>query len=174
MDKETIMQIQCKPLKEPLNAPKECDPCYPGLGNRRCMPMGHVGIVASEPVVGASDLIAVDVRNQELPKVFILREQYDKLDPAVIREKQEEAHCILVPIERDEMDRIRQEAVGYMKAPEMPKLPGILWQEPSPYYGGANISESHKHIGGRQEPKDYAKKKKAKRRQQKQARRKNK
>lgn len=174
MDKETIMQIQCKPLKEPLNAPKECAPCPSGIRNRRCMPMGHVGIVASEPVVGASDLIAVDVRNQELPKVFILREQYDKLDPAVIREKQEEAHCILVPAERDEMDRIRQEAVAYTKAPEMPKLPEILWQKPSPYYGGENIGKGHKHIGGRQEPKDYAKKKKAKRRQQKQARRKNK
>ena len=174
MDKETIMQIQCKPLKEPLNAPKECAPCPSGIRNRRCMPMGHVGIVASEPVVGASDLIAVDVRNQELPKVFILREQYDKLDPAVIREKQEEVHCILVPIERDEMDRIRQEAVAYTKAPEMPKLPEIIWQKLSHYYGGGNIGKGHKHIGGQQEPKDYAKKKKAKRRQQKQARRKNK
>lgn len=164
---------QCEPLKEPLKATEECAPCPPGLRNRRRMPMGHVGIVASEPVAGASDLVAVDVRTQELPKVFILREQYDKLDPAVIREKQEEAHCILVPVERDEMDRIRQEAVVYTK-PEMPKLPETLWQEPSPYYGGANIGKGHKHIGGRQDPKDYAKKKKAKRRQQKQARRRNK
>lgn len=106
--------------------------------------------------------------------MFILREQYDKLDPAVIREKQEEAHCILVPVERDEMDRIRQEAVVYTPKPEMPKLPETLWQEPSPYFGGANIGKGHKHIGGRQDPKDYAKKKKAKRRQQKQARRRNK
>jgi hypothetical protein len=134
------------------------------------MPMGHVGIVASEPVAGASDLVAVDVRTQELPKVFILREQYDKLDPAVIREKQEEAHCILVPVELYEMEWIRQGAAVYMPASEMPKLPEILWQEPSPYYGGANIGKGHKHIGGRQDPKDYAKKKKAKRRQQKQAR----
>lgn len=169
---------QCEPLKVPLLAPKECEPCYPGLGNRRCMPMGHVGIVASEPVVGASDLVAVDVRTQELPKVFILRKQYDKLDPVVIREKQKEAHCILVPVERDEMDRIRQESAAYTKVPEMPKvpemlkLPEILVQEPSPYYRGANIGEGHKHIGGRQEPKDYAKKKKSKRRQQKQSRRK--
>lgn len=37
------------------------------------------------------------------------------------------------------------------------------------YSGGEN---PHKHIGGRQQPKDYAKKKKAKRRQQNQARRK--
>lgn len=161
---------QCEPLKEPLNAPKECAPRPTGLRNRRRMPMGHVGIVASEPVAGASDLVAVDVMTQELPKVFILREQYDKLDPAVIREKQEEAHCILVPVERDEMDRIRQEAVVYTPMPEMPKLPKILWQEPSPYYGGANIGKGHKHIGGRQDPKNYTKKKKAKRRLQKQAR----
>ena len=132
--------------------------------------MGHIGIVASEPVAGASDLVAVDVRTQELPKVFILREQYNKLDPAVIREKQEEAHCILVPVERDEMDRIRQEAVVY----EKPKLHDFILQEPSLYYGGANIGKGYKHIGGRQDPKDYAKKKKAKRRQQKQARRRNK
>jgi len=162
---------QCEPLKEPLTALKECGPCPPELRNRRRMPMGHVGIRCRRAFAGASDLIAVDVRTQELPKVFILREQYDKLDPAVIREKQEEAHCILVPVERDEMDRIRQEAVVYTPAPEMPKLPEIIWQEPSPYYGGANICKSHKHIGGRQDPKDYAKKKKAKRRQQKQARR---
>ena len=165
---------QCEPLKEPLHVPEECAPCPPGLRNRRRMPMGHVGIVAGEPVAGASDLVAVDVRTQELPKVFILREQYDKLDPAVIHEKQEEAHCILVPVERDEMDRIRQEAVVYTPMPEMPKVPEILWKEPSPYYGGANIGKGHKHIGGRQDPKNYAKKKKAKRRQQKQARRRNK
>ena len=165
---------QCPPLKEPLKALEECGPCPPGLRNRRRMPMGHVGIVASEPVAGASDLVAVDVMTQELPKVFILREQYDKLDPAVIREKQEEAHCILVPVGRDEMDRIRQEAVVYAPMPEMPKLPETIWQEPSPYYGGANIGKGHKHIGGRQDPKDYAKKKKAKRRQQKQTRRRNK
>ena len=114
---------QCEPLKEPLHVPKECAPCPPGIRNRRRMPMGHVGIVASDPVVGTSDLVAVDVRTQELPKVFILREQYEKLDPAVIREKQEEVHCILVPVERDEMDRILQEAVVYTKPPEMPKLP---------------------------------------------------
>ena len=106
--------------------------------------------------------------------MFILRDQYDKLDPAVIREKQEEAHCILVPVERDEMDRIRQESVVYTKMPEMPKLPEIIWQEPSPYYGGARICKSHKNIGGRQASKDYAKKKKSNRRQQKQARRRNK
>lgn len=163
---------QCEPLKEPLHVSEGCAPCPPGLRNRIHIPMGHVGIVASEPVAGASDLVAVDVRTQELPKVFILREQYDKLDPAVIREKQEEAHCILVPVERDEMDRIRQEAVVYTKPPEMPKLPEDIWQEPSPYFRGASFGKVHKHIGGRQEPKDYAKKKKAKRRQQKQSRRK--
>ena len=164
----------CEPLKEPLHALDGCGPCPPGLRNRRRMPMGHVGIVVREPVVGDSDLVAVDVRTQELPKVFILREQYDKLDPAFIRKKQEEAHCILVPVERDEMDRIRQGTFVYTSVPEMPKVPEVLLQEPLPYYGGASICKGHKHIGGRYDPKDYAKKKKAKRRQQKQARRRNK
>ena len=165
---------QCESLKEPLHVPEGCAPCPPGPRNRRRMPMGHVCIVASEPVVGDSDLVAVDVRTQELPKVFILRELYDKLGPAAIREKQEKMHCILVPVEHDEMYRIRQEAVVYAPAPEMPKVPEVLWQEPSSYFGGASIGKGHKHIGGRQEPKDYAKKKKAKCRQQKQARRRNK
>jgi hypothetical protein len=133
--------------------------------------MGHVGIVTSDPIEGAADVMAVDTRTQELPKVFILKEQYDKLDPAVIREKQEKAHCILVPVEQEELDRLRQEAIVYTKMPEMPKVPEILWQEPPHYYGGSGIGHGHKHIGGRQESKDYAKKKKAKRRAQKQARR---
>ena len=128
-----------------------------------------IDLIRSEPVTGASDLVAVDVRTQELPKVFILREQYDKLDPAVIREKQEEAHCILVPVERDEMDRIRQEAVAYTPMPEIPKLPEIKMLQPTVY--------DVPHVkGGRyhEPPRDLKKKKKAKRRQQKQARRRNK
>lgn len=165
---------QCEPLKEPLDAPKECAHAHQDLEIADVCRWGTSVSLPASPSQVHPTLVAVDLRTQELPKVFILREQYDKLDPAVIRENQEEAHCILVPVERDEMDRIRQEAVVYIKRPEMPKLPEILWQEPSPYYGGANICKSHKHIGGRQDPKDYAKKQKAKRRQQKQARRKNK
>lgn len=151
---------QCEPLKEPL------------VRSSRRMPMGHVGIVTSDPIEGAAGVIAVDTRTQELPKVFILREQYDRLSPDFIREKQEEAHCILVPVEQDELDRLRQESIVYTNVPEMPKVPEILWKEPSPYFGGANIDKGYKHIGGRQKPKDYAKKKKAKRRMQKQSRKK--
>lgn len=109
---------------------------------------------------------AIDHAKEELPKVFILREQYDKLDPAVIREKQEEAHCILVPVERDEMDRILQEAVVYTPMLEMPKLPDFKMLQPAVY--------DVPHVkGGRyhEPPRDLKKKKKAKRRQQKQARR---
>ena len=40
---------QCEPLKEPLHVSEECAPCPPGLRNRRWVPMGHVGIVASDP-----------------------------------------------------------------------------------------------------------------------------
>ena len=163
---------QCPPLKEPLVGLNECQPCPPGLKNRRRMPMGHVGIVTSDPIEGATDIMAVDTRTQELPKVFILREQYDKLTPEFIREKQEEAHCILVPVEQDELDRLRQEAIVYTKPPEMPKVPEILWQDTPHYLGGSGIGHGHKHIGGRQESKDYRKKKKAKRRAQKQSRRK--
>ena len=58
-----------------------------------------------------------------------------------------------------------------------------LWKRREAEMAGEQVKRSemwasdknpHKHFGGRQEPRDYTKKKKAKRRQQKQARRKNK
>ena len=162
---------QCEPLKEPLQAPTECAPDMPGLRSRRRLPMGHVGIVTCDTMVGGSDVVAIDTRTQELPKVFVLKDKYEKMTPDFIRDKEQEAHCILVPVDQEEMERIRQEAIAYTMPPEMPKVPEVIWKEPSQYYGGANLCKGHKHIGGRQEPKDYAKKKKAKRRQQKQPRR---
>lgn len=51
------------------------------------------------------------------------------------------------------------------------EMAGEQAKDPTIWASGEN---PHKHIGGRQDPKDYAKKKKAKRRQQKQARRRNK
>ncbi len=62
---------QCEPLKEPLHVSEGCAPCPPGLRNRRLMPMEHVGIVTSEPVAGASDLVFVDVRTLELPEIKV-------------------------------------------------------------------------------------------------------
>ena len=58
---------------------------------------------------------------RELPKVFILKSQYEKLDPDIIFKKQEEAHCVLVPVEQEVFDRIQQEAVVINTQPPMPE-----------------------------------------------------
>lgn len=105
---------------------------------------------------------AADVQN--MPKVYILKEQYEKIDPEVIHQKEVEHHCILVPVERHELERIKQDAVPYTMPP---KLPDIKMLTPAmydvPYVKGGRYHEP---------PRDLKKKKKAKRRQQKQSRRK--
>ena len=113
---------------------------------------------------------------RELPKVFILKSQYEKLDPDVIFKMQEEAHCVLVPIEQEMFDRIQQEAVVINTQPPMPEIkevPEIIFED-APHVSLYNSGKYGGNKTPRIPPKDYAKKKKAKRRQQKQARRKNK
>lgn len=113
---------------------------------------------------------------RELPKVFILKSQYEKLDPDIILKKQEEVHCVLVPVEQEVFDRIQQEAVvinTQPSMPEIPEMPEIIFEK----VPRISLYDSGKHGGNktpRIPPKDYAKKKKAKRRQQKQARRRSK
>ena len=106
---------------------------------------------------------------ENVPKVYMLKEQYESIDPEIIHQKEAEFHCVLVPVEEHEMKRIKDDAVPYTMPP---KLPDIKILQPS-VYDMPHVNGS-KHFGGRWEPKDYAKKKKAKRRQQKQARRRNK
>jgi len=111
---------------------------------------------------------------RELPKVFILKSQYEKLDPDVILKEQEEAHCILVPVEQEVFDRIQQEAVVINTQPPMPEISEVqkILFEDAPH---VSLYNSGKHGGNktpRIPPKNYAKKKKAKRRQQKSSRKK--
>ena len=70
---------------------------------------------------------------------------------------------IVKPLTAEEREEIRKRREAEM-AGEQVKNP-TMW---------ASGKNPHKHYGGRQDPKDYAKKKKAKRRQQKQARHRNK
>lgn len=130
-----------------------------------------VDTIAQQQEVSSEELLA-KAKEQNLPVVYILREQYNEIDPAVILQQENENHCVLIPVDRYEMDRIKADAVPYTAVPPMPilKTPEIF-MEPSPYYGG----HPGKHGGNKTPkipPKDYAKKKKAKRRAQKQARRK--
>ena len=101
---------------------------------------------------------------ENVPKVYILKEQYEAIDPEIIHQQEAEHHCILVPVEEQEIQRMKEEAVPYTMPP---KLPDIKMLQPAVY--------DVPHVkGGRyhEPPRDLTKKKKAKRRSQKQARRK--
>lgn len=106
--------------------------------------------------------------SENLPKVYILKDQYEMIDPEIIHQKEAEFHCVLVPVEEHEMKRVKDDAVPYTVPYTMPlKLPDIKMPTPAMY--------DVPHVkGGRyhEPPRDLRKKKKAKRRQQKQSRRK--
>lgn len=105
-------------------------------------------------------------KRENMPMVYVLKEQYRQLDPAMVREKEEKCHCVLIPAEEYEMQRMKEDAVEYTMPP---KLPDIKVLQPAvcdlPHVKGGRYHEP---------PCDLKKKKKAKRRQQKQARRRNK
>ena len=105
-------------------------------------------------------------KRENMPMVYVLKEQYRQLDPAMIHEKEEKFHCVLIPAEEYEIQRMKEDAVEYTMPP---KLPDIKVLQPAMY--------DLPHVkGGRyhEPPCDLKKKKKAKRHQQKQARRRNK
>lgn len=105
-------------------------------------------------------------KRENMPMVYVLKEQYRQLDPAMVREKEEKFHCVLIPAEEYEIQRMKEDAVEYTMPP---KLPDIKVLQPAVY--------DLPHVkGGRyhEPPCDLKKKKKAKRHQQKQARRRNK
>lgn len=105
-------------------------------------------------------------RRENMPMVYVLKEQYRQLAPAIIREKEEKYHCVLIPAEEHEIQRMKEIAVSYTIPP---KLPDLKVLQPAvydiPYIKGGRYHEP---------PRDLKKKKKAKRRQQKQSRRRNK
>ena len=101
----------------------------------------------------------------EIVKVYMLKSDYDRIDPAVIAEREEALHCKMVPVDEYEMKRIKDDAVPYTIPPPMPKIPEIVMLD-NPHRGKPGGNKTP-----RIEPKDYRKKKKAKRRAEKQARR---
>ena len=102
----------------------------------------------------------------DVVKVYMPQDAYDRLSPEMIAEREAACHCKIVPVDECEMKRIKDDAVPYTMPPPMPKIPEIVMLN-NPYYGktGGNKTPSI-------EPKNYCKKKKAKRRAEKQARRK--
>lgn len=49
----------------------------------------------------------VNVPDKEIPKVFILREQFDKLDEEFIKTKELESGVQIVPIDAEELERMK-------------------------------------------------------------------
>ena len=98
--------------------------------------------------------------------VFIPKNCYDRLSPEMIAEREAAYHCEIVPVSDEEMMRIKDDSIIFHAAPEMPKIPEITMLD-NPYRG-----KFDGHGTPRIEAKDYQKKKKAKRRAEKQARRK--
>jgi len=102
-------------------------------------------------------------KRENMPIVYVLKEQFRKLDPAMIHEQEEKHHCVLIPADEHEIQRMKEEAVPYTMPP---KIPDIKMLTPAVY--------DVPHVkGGRyhEPPRDLKKKKKAKRRAEKQARR---
>ena len=98
-------------------------------------------------------------------KVYMLQDAYDRLSPEMIAEREAAYHCKIVPVSDEEMKRIKDDAVPYTMPPRMPKIPEIVMLD-NPHRGKPGGNKTP-----RIEPKDYRKKKKAKRRAEKQARR---
>jgi phosphopantetheinyl transferase (holo-ACP synthase) len=101
---------------------------------------------------------------ENLPKVYVLKEAFRKLDPATIHELEEKHNCVMIPADEYEIQRMKENAVPYTMPP---KLLDIKMLTPAVY--------DVPHVkGGRyhEPPRDLKKKKKAKRRAEKQARRK--
>ena len=101
----------------------------------------------------------------ELVKVYMPKDAYDRLSPEMIAEREAAYHCKIVPVSDEEMKRIKDDAVPYTMPPPMPKIPEIVMLD-NPHLGKPGGNKTP-----RIEPKDYRKKKKAKRRAEKQARR---
>ena len=100
-----------------------------------------------------------------LPQVYMPKETYDRIDPELIKQKERECHCVVVPVDDKQMQHIKDTATPYYALPPMPKIPEIVMLD-NPHRGKPGGNKTP-----RIEPKDYRKKKKAKRRAEKQARR---
>lgn len=100
---------------------------------------------------------------ENMPKVYIPKEQYEAIDPEIIHQKEAEFHCVLIPAEEHEIQRMKDNAVTYTMPPQLPDSAAL---QPA-VYDAPHVKGGRYH----EPPRDLKKKKKAKRRQQKQSRR---
>ena len=104
-----------------------------------------------------------------LPKAYILKSIYDEMSEEHIKSIESKNEYILVPVEEEELERLKQNAVPYTMPLTMSKPPEIQFLEPCVSVGRIGSGKTPKIF-----PKDYAKKLKKKQRIQKQSRKKHK
>ena len=103
-------------------------------------------------------------KRENMPIVYILKDQFHQLNPAMIHAQEERCHCVMIPVEEYEIQRMKDEAVPYTMPPELPDAKML-----TPTVCNLPDFKSQHY---RELPRDLKKKKKAKRRQQKQSRKK--
>lgn len=109
------------------------------------------------------------MQQDAMPKLVVLREEYDKMDPVLIRKTEEKFGCTIVPLDKEEYDKIHIES-GSVALPLPTDDVKIFKRMPIMLPHDTRQSHSTPHI----EPRNFTKKKKAKRRLQKQGRKRNK
>lgn len=109
-------------------------------------------------------LLEERAKRENMPIVYVSKEQYRQLAPAMLHEQEEKYHCILIPAEEHEIQRMKEDAVPYIMSPKLPDIKMLQ----SAVYDAPHVKGGRYH----EPPRDLKKKKKAKRRMQKQSRRK--
>lgn len=107
-----------------------------------------------------AEALKQEFRNN-LPKAYILKAKYDEMSEEQIKSLEAKNEYVLVPVEEEELELLKQSAVPYRMPMMMPK--------PCVHVGRIRSEKTPKIL-----PKDYAKKRKKKQRIQKQSRKKHK
>ena len=111
-----------------------------------------------------AEALKQEFRNN-LPKAYILKAKYDEMSEEQIKSLEAKNEYVLVPVEEEELERLKQNAVPYTMPMTMSKPPELPILEPCVRVGRIGSGKTPKIL-----PKDYAKKRKKKQRIQKQSR----
>lgn len=106
---------------------------------------------------------------KNLPKAYILKAIYDKMSEEQIKSLSAKNEYVLVPVEEEELERLKQNAVHYTMPMTMSKPPELPILEPCVRAVRIGSDKTPKIL-----PKVYSKKRKKKQRIQKQSRKKHK
>lgn len=119
------------------------------------------------------DKVSAEALKQEfrnnLPKAYILKAKYDEMSEEQIKSLEAKNEYILVPVEEEEFERLKQSAIPYTMPSELKMPPELPILEPCVRVCRIGSGKTPKLL-----PKDYAKKRKKKQRIQKQSRKKHK